>query len=99
MGCVRVWRVCGVCEGVEDVWGVCEGVEDVRVVHGETWYSVEREAFSSTEHCCLCCRNVLASASADCSVCVWNLQERKTLLLLPHPDKVTPLTCTQFNLT
>ena len=81
------------------MWGVCEGVEDVRVVHGETWYSVEREAFSSTEHCCLCCRNVLASASADCSVCVWNLQERKTLLLLPHPDKVTPLTCTQFNLT
>ena len=33
-------------------------------------------------------RNILASASADCSVCVWDMAWPKCVLTLPHPDKV-----------
>ena len=69
------------------------------MVHEQGLVMCGGRSLSYIERWDLCCRNVLASGSADGSVRVWNLQERKTLLLLPHPDKVTPLTCPQPTLT
>ena len=33
-------------------------------------------------------RNILASASADCTVKVWDMAWPKCVLSIPHPDKV-----------
>ena len=34
-------------------------------------------------------RNILASASADCTVRVWDMAWPKCVLSIPHPDKVS----------